>query len=450
MHKIILRKITPADNAAIAAVIRGVFDELNAPKTGTAYADPQLDRLSDDYSSEKKVYYIAEINGDVVGGAGIAPLENGPEGVCELQKMYTKSSVRGKGIGSMLMEKCLSAAKDFGFSQCYLETLPYMLDAQKLYNKYGFYYLDAPLGNTGHSSCPVWMLKDLEPEINNVPTSLKAYKKHFTEILTPQYGAAEAESFFHIAMEEINKLRRIDFVMQPDGTLTDTQLAQWQNVLQQLEQSRPIQYIFGKAHFYGLEFKVNENTLIPRPETEELVEWIIHENAKRSAISILDIGTGTGCIPVSLAANLPNATVSAIDVSVGALAIAKENASANNTNINFIQADILQATALQQQYDVIVSNPPYVRNLEKNEIKPNVLEYEPHLALFVEDTDPLVFYRKIAQLALVSLKPGGKLYFEINQYLGSETVALLENLGFKDIILRKDFAGNDRMIACNI
>lgn len=161
MQNVILRPIQPKDDAIMATLIRGVFDELDAPKTGTAYADPILDRLSSVYINEKTVYYVAEIEGIVVAGAGIAPLENGPEGVCELQKMYSGKDARGKGIGTLLMQECMKAATDFGFSQCYLETLPFMGDAQKLYKKYGFEYLDAPLGDTGHSSCPVWMLKQL-------------------------------------------------------------------------------------------------------------------------------------------------------------------------------------------------------------------------------------------------------------------------------------------------
>ena len=161
MDIIIIRPIQQEDNTKIAAIIRGVFDELGAPKTGTAYADPVLDRLSTAYDGEKAVYYVAVIDGNVIAGAGIAPLENGPAGVCELQKMYASAAARGRGVGAKLMEACLKAAADFGYSQCYLETLPYMEAAQKLYKKYGFRYLNAPLGNTGHSSCPVWMLKEI-------------------------------------------------------------------------------------------------------------------------------------------------------------------------------------------------------------------------------------------------------------------------------------------------
>jgi release factor glutamine methyltransferase len=209
-----------------------------------------------------------------------------------------------------------------------------------------------------------------------------------------------------------------------------------------------------------LPFLVNENVLIPRPETEELVEIILKEEARgnrqEAIVRILDIGTGSGCIPIALKKNLPNAEVYAIDVSEKALATAKKNAEINKVEVSFINIDILKINDLAElptsnfqlptQFDIIVSNPPYVRNLEKAEIKPNVLEYEPHLALFVEDTDALLFYRKIADLAKENLSENGMLFFEINQYLGKETVELLENLGFKNIELKKDIYGNDRMI----
>jgi putative acetyltransferase len=156
-----IRPIAPKDNKQIAAVIRGVFIELGAPTTGTAYADPILDTLYGVYRAEGSAYYVVEINGRVVGGAGIAPLEGGPEGVCELQKMYFAPQARGLGIGNDLIQKCLNTALSFCYSQCYLETLTDMQAAQKLYAKHGFTYLDAPLGSTGHSSCPVWMIKEL-------------------------------------------------------------------------------------------------------------------------------------------------------------------------------------------------------------------------------------------------------------------------------------------------
>lgn len=279
---------------------------------------------------------------------------------------------------------------------------------------------------------------------------LRDYRTYFLEKLTPLFDSMEAEQFFIITLEELKGWRRTDLALNPDAELSGKEIERWNAVLAELETQKPIQYIFGKAYFYGLEFEVNPDTLIPRPETEELVEWIITENKVKGKINLLDIGTGTGCIAISLAKNLPDASVSAIDVSEGALATAKRNAQHNKAEVNFILQDILAAETLPQLYDVIVSNPPYVRNLEKYEIKENVLQYEPHLALFVDDNDPLLFYRKIALLAKKQLSPNGRLYFEINQYLGPETVQMLEDYGFKNVTLRKDIYGNDRMVSCSL
>lgn len=275
---------------------------------------------------------------------------------------------------------------------------------------------------------------------------LKTYRTYFLDKLTPLYDAMEAESFFNIALGELKGWKRTDLAMNPDAALSEEEMAKWNAVLAGLEKQRPIQYIFGRAHFYGLEFEVNENTLIPRPETEELVEWVIKENEHMGKIKILDIGTGSGCIAISLAKNLPMAEVSAIDVSEKALYVAKKNASTNGVEVHFLLMSILETEELPITYDVIVSNPPYVRELEKAEIRPNVLEYEPHLALFVENNDPLLFYRKIALLAKAGLAENGMLYFEINQYLGNETVEMLESYGFRNVTLRKDIYGNDRMV----
>ena len=286
--------------------------------------------------------------------------------------------------------------------------------------------------------------------------SLKTY--FFTELQTIQEDS-EIESFFFILTEFLHNLKRIDVSLHPDFEITESYFKKWQTIISELKTEKPIQYITGEAWFYGLRFEVNENTLIPRPETEELVEWIVEsqkskvENLniqKSNNLTILDIGTGSGCIPITLKKEIPNAQVSAIDISEKALEIARKNASDNQVEVNFIHRNILETESLDEKYDVIVSNPPYVRNLEKQEIKRNVLDYEPHLALFVADSDALLFYRKIAQLALKSLSPNGKLFFEINQYLGKETVELLEQLGFKNIELRKDFVGNDRMICASL
>ncbi|MDM1442583.1 peptide chain release factor N(5)-glutamine methyltransferase [Myroides odoratimimus] len=273
---------------------------------------------------------------------------------------------------------------------------------------------------------------------------IKYYQSCFKESLTPIYDAVEAEQLFLLALEEIEGKTRIDLVMNP--TMQTDKVEVWESVLEELKQEKPIQYIFGRAYFYGLTFKVNELTLIPRAETEELVEWIINSVNPSKPIRILDIGTGSGCIGITLANELPLARVTLMDVSDKALEVAKQNAVSNGVAVETILQDVLQLEKLKSQYDIIVSNPPYVRNLEKVEIKKNVLDYEPHLALFVEDNDPLIFYRKIALLANNNLQTGGMLFYEINQYLGEETKTLFESLDFTGVELRKDMVGNDRMI----
>lgn len=304
--------------------------------------------------------------------------------------------------------------------------------------------------------------------------TLKNYKIYFTEQLSSIYPQTEIDTFFYYLIEEYLSLQRIDLIMQPDFEITYEKETLFNNAVKRLLKEEPIQYIIGNTEFYGLPFLVNENTLIPRPETEELVEWIINEVNSKVKINILDIGTGTGCIPISLKKKLQNATVSAVDVSINALKKATENATLNNVTINFIEQDILKTTSLNViasktklfstekestssktprndvKFDVIVSNPPYVRELEKAEIKNNVLENEPHLALFVEDDNPLIFYDKIADLAKNHLTKDGYLFFEINQYLGKETVDMLKEKGFTNIELRKDFSGNDRMIKASL
>ncbi|HEX9151057.1 MAG TPA: peptide chain release factor N(5)-glutamine methyltransferase [Flavobacterium sp.] len=276
---------------------------------------------------------------------------------------------------------------------------------------------------------------------------IKEYRTQFIDALTPIYDAGEAESFFYLILEEKKQLKRIDLALHPDLVFSEEEIAVWNAILEPLKKEIPVQYVLRKTSFYGLDFEVNESVLIPRPETEELVDWIIASNPsnEKKILRILDIGTGSGCIAISLGKNISNAQVYAIDVSENALATAKKNAQINTVAVTFMHQDILETKDLRQQFDIIVSNPPYVRNLEKEEIKKNVLDNEPHLALFVEDNDALIFYRKIAELAQKNLVPNGQLYFEINQYLGKEMIDLLENMNFKNIELRKDIYGNDRM-----
>lgn len=285
---------------------------------------------------------------------------------------------------------------------------------------------------------------------------IKEFKSFFIQVLSPIYDSGEAESFFYLILEEKHQLKRIDLALNIDLTFSEVELGTWNKILEQLQDEIPIQYLLGKTSFYGLEFLVNPSVLIPRPETEELVEWVIQSGKWEvgsgklgdgcEKIKILDIGTGSGCIAISLAKNISNAQVFALDVSEMALATAQKNAELNTLSITFMHQNILEVHDLKQEFDIIVSNPPYVRNLEKQEIRKNVLDNEPHLALFVEDTDALIFYKKIAELAQKNLSEKGQLFFEINQYLGKETIDLLEKMNFNTIELRKDIYGNDRMI----
>ncbi len=308
---------------------------------------------------------------------------------------------------------------------------------------------------------------------------LKDYRKQFNEELKGLYPQTEIDTFFFYLMEAYLGLQRIDLIMQSDFEITSEKEILFNTALECLKKQEPIQYILGSTEFYGYPFTVNEHTLIPRPETEELVEWIITEatnlqSEKSTGLSILDIGTGTGCIPISIAKNVPKSNVSAIDISKEALKIAKQNSELNKVAINFLEIDILKTDNLDSlsvraqsrtkdnkpfdsaqgdistKFDIIVSNPPYVRELEKVEIKDNVLENEPHLALFVDDDNPLIFYKKIADLAKLHLTENGILFFEINQYLAKETVDMLTKKGFINIELRKDFSGNDRMIKASL
>ncbi|OCB78036.1 peptide chain release factor N(5)-glutamine methyltransferase [Flavobacterium crassostreae] len=277
---------------------------------------------------------------------------------------------------------------------------------------------------------------------------IKSYREQFIQTLTSLYGIDEAESFFYLILENKHHLKRMDLALQPDLVFSDAAILIWDALLAQLQLEIPIQYLLGSASFYGLELEVNNSVLIPRPETEELVSWILESELlkdKNKKIKILDIGTGSGCIAIALAKNIPNAKVYAMDVSEQALATAQKNALNNEVNVVFLLQNILETTDLNQQFALIVSNPPYVRNSEKVEIKKNVLDHEPHVALFVEDANALVFYKKIAQLAQNSLSENGELYFEINQYLGKETVGMLQDFKFETNELRKDIYGNNRM-----
>jgi release factor glutamine methyltransferase len=259
------------------------------------------------------------------------------------------------------------------------------------------------------------------------------------------HGVAEARAIVYALLEDVFGLSKTDVLLGRFEGLSATEKARFKECAARLSQGEPLQYVVGTAPFGNLTFEVTPSTLIPRPETLELVEWVATDEQIRPVLRLLDIGTGSGCIAISLASLLPQATVSAWDISAEALAVARRNAERNGVAVDFKQVDVLHVTEAET-YDCIVSNPPYICEAEKAEMTDSVLLHEPHTALFVPNTDPLRFYRAIAQLALSNLSPGGTLYFEINRAYGAETCNLLRDLGFCDVELRKDFYGNDRMV----
>lgn len=275
---------------------------------------------------------------------------------------------------------------------------------------------------------------------------MKSILSYIQTELQDLYPETEIRSFGYLLIEKITGFTRTEILVNKNTIFSDEQRQQLNSFVAKLKKNVPIQYILEDTEFYGLTFRVNPSVLIPRPETEELVEWIRETYFPNSTLNILDIGTGSGCIAISLKHTFPDAEVDAFDVSAEALETAKENAILNQTAVNFNIVDILNAPPLTKKWDIIVSNPPYIPELEKNEILPNVLNHEPHLALFVPDNDPLLFYRKIALFACSNLQSGGKLFFEIHRDAGQSCIDLLTELGYSSVELRKDIFGNDRMI----
>ncbi|MBE6285977.1 MAG: peptide chain release factor N(5)-glutamine methyltransferase [Bacteroidales bacterium] len=263
--------------------------------------------------------------------------------------------------------------------------------------------------------------------------------------LSGYYTQSEVSALTRIIATELLGVSQMAFYLKDNITLTAEQKTLLFNTVERLKKHEPIQYIQGYSDFCGLRFKVTSATLIPRPETSELVEWIASEYSGK-IVNILDIGTGSGCIAISLAHKLPESNVTAWDISTAALAVAAENSRNNGTEVTFERVDILSYEPKSAQFDIIVSNPPYIKENEKSAMHNNVLDWEPHTALFVPDSDPLLFYRTIAEKGLQMLAPSGTLYFEINHAHGAETMKMLANFGYTDIELRKDFADNDRMI----
>lgn len=259
------------------------------------------------------------------------------------------------------------------------------------------------------------------------------------------YPESEIKGFIQMIITEVLGLSMTDYYMGKDIKLSAIQVRDLEEIINRLQKQEPIQYILGQGKFFGRNFDVAPGVLIPRPETEELVSLIIDENNHRP-IQILDIGTGSGCIAITLAKELAQSEVTAWDVSTDALTIARRNNEKLEASVCIEQKDVLTVTNHNKQFDIIVSNPPYVMESEKEEMEENVLQWEPSLALFVSNQDPLLFYRTIAELGTKTLTPNGKIYFEINQAFGQETKELLDNLGYKGARIIKDFFGKDRIV----
>ncbi|NNC50216.1 MAG: peptide chain release factor N(5)-glutamine methyltransferase [Flaviramulus sp.] len=277
---------------------------------------------------------------------------------------------------------------------------------------------------------------------------LKDIQNTFHQELDVLYSSEEVDSFFYMLIESYYDISRLQ--LATDLNLKTNKPEEILKSLALLKKQKPIQYILGETEFYGLAFKVNEHVLIPRTETEELVEWILKQSDKLKETTILDIGTGSGCIAISLAKHLPKAKIFALDVSEEALHIAEQNARFNGVEVEFINKDIFSISKSKLntsfKFDIIVSNPPYVREQEKIYMKANVINNEPHLALFVKDEDPLLFYKAISEFAVHNLSKNGLLFFEINEYLGNDMISLLNNKEFKNIELKQDIFKKDRMI----
>ena len=275
--------------------------------------------------------------------------------------------------------------------------------------------------------------------------TISEIQKQYRDALVQIYDEREARSVTQLVFEKVLELQSHKLFLEKIRLLTVDQKERLEQILKRLLTYEPPQYILGEADFYGLKFKVNSSVLIPRPETEELVAWV-KSSISNNQSSILDIGTGSGCIAVALSKEFPDAQITATDKSSEALNIASENNSLLKTNVSFLEHDILTTQLDLQRYDVIVSNPPYIGVTEAATMSDNVLKYEPHLALFATDGDDLIFYRKIASEASTALKPGGMLFFEINRLKGPEVVDILKKSGFKNVELRKDLSGDDRMV----
>ena len=304
--------------------------------------------------------------------------------------------------------------------------------------------------------------------------SVRDCRKYYAGELENIYGSDEANTLIMILLEHYFNIDRVKIALEPDLRLSESELLTLHFAVKELLKNKPVQYIIGETEFCGMRFFVNEDVLIPRPETEEMVKSLelkvkgylyspsfrpdierremVAEKSPAN-ISILDIGTGSGCIAISLAKLMPDSDITAVDISKKALEVAKKNAENNEVNVHFVLDDILNPQnpeLIDNQYNIIVSNPPYVCESEKSEMRANVLDYEPSTALFVSDNDPLIFYRKILEFAQKTLKPDGEVWFEINEKFGKEMKDLCLEKGFKNIEIIKDFRERDRILMASL
>lgn len=283
-------------------------------------------------------------------------------------------------------------------------------------------------------------------DVKNDIMQFKSLHNFFKNGLMGYYPNEEIDAFFYRICSMHLKLKRIDISLKSEMIITNHTFEYFEMVIERLLNYEPIQYILGSTLFFGSDFIVNKEVLIPRPETEELISWVLEQLDSDKSIKILDIGTGSGCIAISLAKQLPMADVYAMDISLGALSIAKKNAEANGVVIQFIEASILDWESQDLFFDVIVSNPPYIRKSEKEMMSPNVLYHEPHLALFVENNNPLLFYKAIVEMSKRNLTSQGLIYFEINEYLAEETKSLFSSTFFQAVQLKRDIFSKHRML----
>jgi release factor glutamine methyltransferase len=275
---------------------------------------------------------------------------------------------------------------------------------------------------------------------------MKTSIAHIRNSLEAFYSDAEIQSITYILLEKITDFSFPEILINKSKQLSEKQRETLEIFLEKLKNFEPLQYVVGEAEFFGMRFSVNRDVLIPRPETEELVEWILENHTKTQNISILDIGTGSGCIAIALKKHLPDAQVFALDISENALKVAKRNAEKNNVEINFLKQDIFKFQISNFKFDLIVSNPPYIPENEKNTISENVLNYEPHTALFVPDNSPLIFYEKIIAFAKENLAENGAVYFETHYNKARDIADLFAQNGFTTTEIRKDLAGKERMV----